>query len=56
MKNRKPNKFVRKLWKDWWKAAFFIIFVIIAVKSSLADKPVAALMADAVIEKIKAAK
>lgn len=37
MKNRKAIKFVRRLWKDWWKTAFFIVFVVIPVKSSLAD-------------------
>ena len=37
MKNRKAIKFVRKIWKDWWKTAFFVLFVVIPVKSSLAD-------------------
>ncbi len=37
MKNRKAIKFVRKMWKDWWKTAFFVLFVVIPVKSSLAD-------------------
>ena len=37
MKNRKAFKFVRKVWKEWWKTAFFIVFVLIPVKSSLAD-------------------
>ena len=34
---RKAGQFIRKMWKDWWKTAFFIVFVVIPVKSSLAD-------------------
>ena len=34
---RKAGQFIRKMWKDWWKTAFFIIFVVVPVKSSLAD-------------------
>jgi len=34
---RKAGQFIRKMWKDWWKTAFFIAFVVIPVKSSLAD-------------------
>jgi len=34
---RKTGQFIRKIWKDWWKTAFFIAFVVIPVKSSLAD-------------------
>jgi len=37
MDSRKMVQFVRKVWKDWWKTAFFIVFVVIPVKSSLAD-------------------
>jgi signal peptidase I len=37
MKIRKAGQFVRKIWKDWWKTALFIAFVVIPVKSSLAD-------------------
>jgi len=37
MKNRKAIQFVRRVWKEWWKTAFFIVFVLIPVKSSLAD-------------------
>jgi signal peptidase I len=37
MDSRKMVQFVRKVWKDWWKTAFFILFVVIPVKSSLAD-------------------
>ncbi|MBN2272067.1 MAG: signal peptidase I [Sedimentisphaerales bacterium] len=37
MNIRKVGQFIRKVCKDWWKTAFFIIFVIIPVKSSLAD-------------------
>ncbi len=33
----KVAKFIRKVWKDWWKTAFFILFVVVPVKSSLAD-------------------
>jgi signal peptidase I len=37
MKRRKIAKFIRKIWKDWWKTAAFIVFVIIPFKSSIAD-------------------
>jgi signal peptidase I len=37
MDSRKVVQFIRKVWKDWWKTAFFILFVVIPVKSSLAD-------------------
>ncbi|MBN2136750.1 MAG: signal peptidase I [Sedimentisphaerales bacterium] len=37
MTRNKAVKFIRKTWKEWWKTAFFIIFVVIPVKSSLAD-------------------
>ena len=37
MDSRKVVQFIRKVWKDWWKTAFFIVFVVIPVKSSLAD-------------------
>jgi signal peptidase I len=37
MDSRKVVQFVRRVWKDWWKTAFFILFVVIPVKSSLAD-------------------
>ena len=37
MGKRKVVQFIRKMWKDWWKTAFFIIFVVVPVKSSLAD-------------------
>jgi len=37
MASRKVVQFVRRVWKDWWKTAFFILFVVIPVKSSLAD-------------------
>jgi signal peptidase I len=30
-------RYLRKLWKNWWKTIFFIVFVIIPVKSSIAD-------------------
>jgi hypothetical protein len=31
MDSRKVVQFVRKVWKDWWKTAFFILFVVIPV-------------------------
>lgn len=37
MNVRKVTKFVYKLWEEWRNTVFFIIFVIIPVKSSLAD-------------------
>jgi signal peptidase I len=37
MKWRKAAQLARKLWKDWWKTAAFIVFVVIPVKSSIAD-------------------
>ena len=35
--NRKVKQFIYKTWKEWRVTIFFIIFVIIPVKSSLAD-------------------
>jgi len=37
MNIRKAGQFVLKMWKDWWKTLFVIVFVVIPVKSSLAD-------------------
>ena len=37
MKRRKIKKFVWRLWKEWRMTIFFIVFVVIPVKSSLAD-------------------
>lgn len=37
MKGRKGAKFVSNLWKEWRMTIFFIVFVVIPVKSSLAD-------------------
>ncbi len=37
MDKGKAGQFIRKIWKEWWKTAFFIVFVVIPVKSSLAD-------------------
>jgi signal peptidase I len=37
MKKQKVVKFISKLWKEWRITIFFVIFVIIPVKSSLAD-------------------
>jgi signal peptidase I len=37
MKRWKITKFISMLWKEWWKTVFFIVFVVIPVKSSLAD-------------------
>jgi signal peptidase I len=37
MSRSKVAQFVRKMWKDWWKTAAFIVFVVIPVKSSIAD-------------------
>lgn len=37
MNNRRATKFIYKIWKEWRRTIFFIIFVLIPVKSSLAD-------------------
>lgn len=37
MKRQKRVKFISKLWKEWQTTIFFIVFVVIPVKSSLAD-------------------
>jgi signal peptidase I len=37
IKMRKMAGFINRLWKEWWKTIFFIVFVVIPVKSSLAD-------------------
>lgn len=37
MKKQKATKFISKLWKEWRMTIFFIVFVVIPVKSSLAD-------------------
>jgi signal peptidase I len=37
MKKQKLTKFIFRIWKEWRWIAFFIIFVLIPVKSSLAD-------------------
>ncbi|HLB72797.1 MAG TPA: signal peptidase I [Sedimentisphaerales bacterium] len=37
MDMRKAGQFIRKVCKDWWKTALFIAFIVIPVKSSLAD-------------------
>ncbi|MCK5226539.1 MAG: signal peptidase I [Planctomycetes bacterium] len=37
MKNEKIKKFILGIWKEWRLTVFFIVFVIIPVKSSLAD-------------------
>jgi signal peptidase I len=37
MKKQKIAKFISKQWKEWRMTIFFIVFVIIPVKSSLAD-------------------
>lgn len=37
MNRDKIAQFVRKLWKEWWKTVVFIVFVVIPVKSSIAD-------------------
>jgi signal peptidase I len=37
MNKQKVVKFISKLWKEWRITIFFVIFVIIPVKSSLAD-------------------
>jgi len=37
MKTEKIRKFVQRLWKEWRITVLFIVFVVIPVKSSLAD-------------------
>jgi len=37
MKKQKVIRFISRLWKEWRMTIFFIIFVVIPVKSSLAD-------------------
>ncbi len=37
MKKQKVVKFISRLWKEWRMTIFFIIFVVMPVKSSLAD-------------------
>jgi signal peptidase I len=37
IKMRKMAGFINRLWKEWWKTVVFIVFVVIPVKSSLAD-------------------
>jgi signal peptidase I len=37
MNRDKIAQFARKLWKEWWKTVVFIVFVVIPVKSSIAD-------------------
>jgi signal peptidase I len=37
MKKEKAKKFVYRTWKEWRTVIFFVVFVIIPVKSSLAD-------------------
>jgi signal peptidase I len=37
MRKQKIAKFISKLWKEWRMTIFFIVFVVIPVKSSLAD-------------------
>lgn len=37
MKREKKAKFISRLWKEWRMTIFFIVFIIIPVKSSLAD-------------------
>ena len=37
MKNEKIKKFIFRIWKEWRLTVFFIVFVIIPVKSSMAD-------------------
>ena len=37
MKNRKVIKFVSRIWREWRNVIFFVVFVLIPVKSSLAD-------------------
>ena len=37
MKSQKVKKYICRLWKEWRITIFFIVFVVIPVKSSLAD-------------------
>jgi signal peptidase I len=37
MKKHKAIQFIRRIWKEWWKTAAVIVFVIIPLKSSIAD-------------------
>jgi len=37
MKPERIGKYVRSLWKEWRLTVFFIVFVVIPIKSSLAD-------------------
>ena len=37
MKIRKVTKYIRRLWKEWRMAIFFLVFIVLPVKSSLAD-------------------
>jgi signal peptidase I len=37
MKRHKAAQFIFRIWKDWWKTVAFVIFVVIPVKSSIAD-------------------
>ncbi len=37
MKIRKVTNYIRRLWKEWRMAIFFLVFIVLPVKSSLAD-------------------
>ena len=37
MKIRKVTSYIRRLWKEWRMAIFFLVFIVLPVKSSLAD-------------------
>jgi len=37
MKIQKATKYIRRLWKEWRMTIFFIAFIVLPVKSSLAD-------------------
>ena len=37
MKRHKALQFIYRIWKEWWKTAAVIVFVIIPLKSSIAD-------------------
>jgi signal peptidase I len=37
MSRNKVVAYIRRIWKDWWKTAAFIVFVVIPFKSSIAD-------------------
>ena len=37
MKRHKALQFIYRIWKEWWKTAAIIVFVIIPLKSSIAD-------------------